>query len=204
MKTLTQIFDEPNLNKTVASDKGSYYTHPWSSENIAHNYTPIYDEIMTPYRHSKINFLEIGVGVGDSFRAFNEYFTDFTYYGIDVVDRTYLGNEKAKIFIGDANSQESLSSLKDNFPMFRFIIDDGGHADNLIINALGVYFPYLESGGYYILEDLHVVDKTEIYNLVDKKFQSKYLSQEQTDYINSNIDFCYFERDEKLCIIKKK
>jgi hypothetical protein len=93
--------------------------------------------------------------------------------------------------------------LKDK-PLFKFIIDDGVHEEEAIIKSLGTLFPHLESKGVYFIEDLHVVNKADLYKLREKNFESKYISQDKIDYINNNIENCYFSQDQKLCVIIKK
>lgn len=202
-KSLSEIFN------SAGSDKGTYFTHKDQTQNIAHNYTLIYEQQMESYRHKPINFLEIGIWSpyypGASVRAWTEYFTQVEYYGIDIVpDCKQLQNNKIHIDIVDQSSTEQLTEYIKNKPKFKFIIDDGCHEETAIITSLGVLFPQLESKGIYYIEDLHVVDKTQLYNLVYKNFNSTILTTDQLTYINNNIDWCNFTPDGKLCTIKKK
>lgn len=202
MKTLTEIFNNSG------GDKGSYFTHLGSTVNIAHNYTSIYEKIMDKHRYEKINLLEIGIWCpyfpGSSVKGWPEYFENAMYYGIDIVDCKKLESDRVKIDIVDQRSPESLSRFIKDKPKFKFIIDDGCHEEDAIIISLGFLFPMLENGGIYFIEDLHVVDKTNISKLINKTFTSKYITQDQINYINENIENCYFECNDKLLIIHKK
>jgi hypothetical protein len=201
-QTLTEIFNE------YGSDKGSYFTHVGSTINVAHNYTQIYDELMSPYRDKEINFLEIGIWSpyypGASIKSWTRYFSNINFYGLDIEDCRHLSNDKIKIFVGDQSNEEFLKNVVDVSPNYRFIIDDGAHTDLHIIKSLGHLFPKLESGGIYFIEDLHVVNKTELYKLIDKNFKSSLLDDEKLQYINDNIQSCYFTNNDKLCVIIKK
>ena len=200
--TLTNIFDEEG------GDKGSKFNHENKTENLAHNYTTVYDDVIGPHRNDKIDLLEIGLWCpyfpGSSVRAWSRYFTNATYYGIDIVDCTQLESDTAKIAIVDQKSEEQLSNYIKDKPKFKFIIDDGCHEEDAIAISLGTLFPQLESGGVYFIEDLHVVDKTRLFNLVNKTFTSDFISDEKVKYINDNIDKCYFTTGDKLCVIYKK
>tara|TARA_R110000787_G_scaffold45333_2_gene110552 strand:- start:6813 stop:7433 length:621 start_codon:yes stop_codon:yes gene_type:complete len=200
--TLTEIFDEEG------GDKGSYFTHKDSTENLAHNYTKVYDEVMSPFRDEEINLMEIGLWCpffpGSSVKAWSRYFSKATYYGVDIVDCTQLASEGVNIDIMDQRNEKQMSSYIKDKPKFKFIIDDGCHEEDAIILSLGSLFPHLESGGMYFIEDLHVVDKTNLYNLVTNKFTSEYISEDKIKYINENVDRCYFSEDGKLCVIYKK
>jgi hypothetical protein len=201
-QTLTDVFNE------VGGDKGSYFAHVGSTENIAHNYAEVYDRIMKPYKDTPFNLLEIGLWCpffpGASVKAWPAYFEKVTYYGVDIVDCTHLASERVNIDIVDQRSESSITNYLQDKPKFKFIIDDGCHEEDAITISLGSLFPVLESGGVYFIEDLHVVDKSRLYNLMNKQFQSPYIDQDKLDYINNNIDKCYFENNGKLCIIHKK
>jgi len=201
-ESLTEIFNE------MGSDKGSYFTHKNSTTNIAHNYTSTYDEIMTPFRDENINFLEIGLWSpyypGASIKAWTKYFTKVKFYGIDIVDCRHLTNDNINISMLDQSNESELNEFIEGKPKFKFIIDDGGHTEHMIIKSLGTLFPHLESGGVYFIEDLHVVDKKNLYKLINKNFETNIISLDKIKYINENISSCYFTNNDKLCIIIKK
>lgn len=200
--TLTNIFDEEG------GDKGSKFNHTNSTENLAHNYATVYDDVIGPDRHNKINLLEIGLWCpyfpGSSVRAWSRYLTKGTYYGVDIVDCTHLSNKNTKISILDQKNEEHLDDYIKDKPKFDFIIDDGCHEEDAISISLGALFPQLKSGGVYFIEDLHVVDKTRLFDLVTKEFTSPYISKERVKYINDNITECKFLNNNKLCLIYKK
>jgi hypothetical protein len=200
--TLSEIFNEEG------GDKGSYFTHKNSTENISHNYTKVYDEIISPYRNDKINMLEIGLWCpyfpGASVRAWSRYLTAGTYYGIDIVDCKQLSKDRVIINIVDQKDEASINNFIKDKPKFKFIIDDGCHEEDAIIISLGNLFPQLENGGVYFIEDLHVVDKTNLFKLVDKTLSTDIISEDKVTYINENIEKCYFTEDGKMCVIYKK
>jgi hypothetical protein len=199
--TLTEIFDEEG------GDKGSHFTHVDSQENLAHNYTAVYDEYMGEYRDKNITMLEIGLWCpyfpGASVRAWSRYFSSVRYYGIDIVDCTKLSSENVFIDIVDQRNENDLNNYIKDKPKFKFIIDDGCHEEDAIVISLGNLFPHLESGGIYFIEDLHVVDKKNLLKLVTKSFVSDYISEDKSGYINNNIRECFFSDDGKMCIIHK-
>lgn len=201
-QTLTEVFNR------FGGDKGSYFTHANSYENIAHHYAEVYEEIMGSYRDHTFNLLEIGLWCpyfpGASVNAWPSYFTKVNYYGIDIVDCKHLESDNVKIDIVNQRSETSLSQYIQNKPKFQFIVDDGCHEEDAITISLGSLFPMLESGGVYFIEDLHVVNKSRLYDLVNKTFNSPYIDKDKLDYINNNIDKCYFRNNDKLCIIHKK
>jgi len=61
-------YEGPSLS-TTGTDKGT-----------EHSYDTVYEKIFAPYRNKGINLLEIGLYSGADLLAFNEYFTDATFY----------------------------------------------------------------------------------------------------------------------------
>jgi len=201
--TLSEIFNK------YGSDKGTYFTHVGQTQNIAHHYTWVYEQQFEKLRNEEFNLLEIGIWSpyypGASVRAWTEYFTKVNFYGIDIMeDCKQLSKDKVNIDIVDQTSEQALSEYIKDKPLFKVIIDDGCHEERAILISLGTLFPHLESGGFYYIEDLHVVDKSRLYNLFWKRMQTDCISQDKVDYIQSNMDWCSFSPDGKLLIIKKK
>tara|TARA_R110000824_G_scaffold274672_1_gene463405 strand:- start:8223 stop:8840 length:618 start_codon:yes stop_codon:yes gene_type:complete len=200
-KSLTQIFNEEG------GDKGSLFCHQNSTENIAHNYTAIYESYMDPYRDKSFSFLEIGLWCpyfpGASVRAWSRYFTEAEYYGIDIVDCAHLEGNRIHIDIIDQTSPAQLTSYIKEKKEFKFIIDDGVHEEEAITTSLGYLFPKLQSGGVYFIEDLHVVDISRLHRLVDRDFSTPFLPKKEVEYLNENIESCCFLAGEKMCVIRK-
>lgn len=200
-QTLTEIFD------AEGGDKGSFFCHVGTSENLAHKYTYIYEQYMEAYRDQQFNMLEIGVCCpffpGASLRSWYEYFPNARIFGLDIIDCSRFDNDRVKTFIVNQTSEIQLRRFLQDSPSFKFIIDDGCHDERAITISLGTLFPALESGGIYFIEDLHVVHKDNLLRLVDKKFTSPFIDQDKIDYINNHIAEAVFSQDQKMCIIKK-
>ena len=200
-KSLTQIFNEEG------GDKGSLFCHQNSTENIAHNYTSIYERYMDPVRDELFSILEIGLWCpyfpGASVRAWPRYFTQAEYYGIDIVDCSHLRGDRVNIDIVDQTSPAQLTSYIKEKKEFKFIIDDGVHEEEAITTSLGYLFPKLEDGGVYFIEDLHVVDIFRLQKLGDPDFTTPFLPPKEVEYLTEHIESCCFLAGEKMCVIKK-
>lgn len=125
------------------SDKSSSY----------HCYLELYDEHFSTYRGKNINFLEIGIHLGDSLNIFNEYFENATITAIDIQNMSHLQKKNIRIVHGDQSDRSLLKEFEDNF--YQIIIDDGSHKMEHQQVSFGVLFKKLKSGGLYIIEDLH-------------------------------------------------
>jgi hypothetical protein len=118
-----------------------------------HQFTFFYDKYFTRIREEKLNVLEIGVHNGSSIKMLEEYFKNSKIYGVDIVDKSYLNNNRIEIL---TLNQESISDLN-NFPKnLDIIIDDGGHTmKQQQLSFVNLFTNNLKSDGYYIIEDLH-------------------------------------------------
>lgn len=152
MKTLDQIAIAHGTDKATKHATG------------AHGYTPHYDRLFEPYRHSFIKVLEIGVGGGESIRTWLEYFENAEVYGVDIVHDTNPYNTAVAKEIpryifssGDQSSDIFWANFVGVFgPHFDIIIDDGGHYNDQIITTWCALWGALSPGGLYCIEDLGV------------------------------------------------
>ncbi len=202
MLTMTEIFD------SEGGDKGSFFCHVDTTENLAHGYTVVYEKYMESYRTEPINMLEIGICSpfypGASLRSWYRYLARAQIFGIDIVDCSKFQNDRVKTFIVDQTSEIQLRVFASHTPMFRFIIDDGCHDAKAILISLGSLFSRLESGGVYFIEDLHVADRTDLLKLTTRDLQSSHITREECEYINQNVADVMFTDDNKMCVITKK
>lgn len=150
IKTLDEICIE------TGTDKGT--DHPVKG----HGYAPYYDYLFHSLRRAPIKFLEIGVGGGESIRAWLAYFTAAKVFGIDKVQRTNPWNtpgespvDRYKFVQGDQTDETMWKCFQaDNGTDFDIIIDDGGHFSDQVITTYKGMWPALKSGGLYCIEDL--------------------------------------------------
>ena len=192
-----------------------------------HGYVKHYAKLFHEIKNNNIKILEIGVQEGWSHQMWHDYFPNGTIYGIDITPECKsIENDRIKIEIGD---QGDLNFLKDygsrNGP-FDIIIDDGSHMVLHQITSLNVFFPFLKSGGTYVIEDLHTsflpqclegantnfieyskqfANKVNTRGLLADNFANvekinKYYSY--LDYFEQNIDMVSFAKS--ICFITKQ
>ena len=201
------------INKKYGSDKGT------------HGYLNHYYEFFKDRRYENLKILEIGIFNGASLRLWKEFFPNSEIYGIDNQTKTDEGgafcsdqtikslNESGiKTFIADQSKKEDLEEfIKASGVNFDIIIDDGSHKQKDQQVALGSLFPYLNSKGIYIIEDLtlphyhctpkdgkiswgvHKQDLTDITShvlfgfIAEGKINSMYISEKDEEYLNTHI-----------------
>lgn len=111
------------------------------------HYYPIYTDHFSDIRNSSLSLLEIGVQDGSSIKYWRTEYPKWDVWGMDIDPRC----EGDQIIIGDQTNIDILNSFKP----FDIIIDDGGHTMNQQIVSFETLFPKLNSGGIYVIEDIH-------------------------------------------------
>jgi len=122
-----------------------------------HNYTEVYAKYFSPLREKPITFLEIGIFKGHSVKMWEDYFTSADLHFIDITDeRIEYSSDRSHYHYIDQSDIPSLRKFAKTIDGgFDIIIDDGGHTMNQQINSFKALFPFVKSGGIYIIEDLH-------------------------------------------------
>jgi hypothetical protein len=148
------------------SDKATVFTRTYAKP---HGYTPHLEVFFAPMREKPIRLLEIGVGGGESVRAWLHYFPNATIHGIDFVQDTNPWNspkekphERYSFCHGDQSCSTFWACYLANLGDLKFdiIIDDGSHLSPDIMKTFEVLWPKLNSGGIYEIEDLGVAPET--------------------------------------------
>ncbi|MBS7436567.1 class I SAM-dependent methyltransferase [Pseudomonas syringae] len=146
MKTRHSLMDIYAGHEGYVSDKWDIYLNT-------------YDRLFKNLETSAVSLLEIGIQNGGSLEIWSKLFSHFKIIvGCDInPDCAQLNyeSEKIKLLIGninDSNIQRQLDAISNEFDI---IIDDGSHTSSDIITSFFLLFPKLNTGGIYIIEDLH-------------------------------------------------
>jgi len=123
-----------------------------STKNIS-GFIELYEKYFSRFQKSEINILEIGVDEGHSLRIWREFFPKARICGIDILEKKFT-IENVEILKGDQSDFNFLGSLINKYKNFDIIIDDGSHQSKHIIKSFNFLFPYLNTNGIYVIEDL--------------------------------------------------
>lgn len=186
--TSQYIFNPPTTRKDPVEDSTNLTSlgKKYGTDKAArHNYTGrVYTPIFGPYRTEPIHILEIGAGkVGGSHKMWKKYFTKGEVY---CMDPFFLPDQEVTIEELDEwgvhvirgnqlNRADLLRAATASPEGYDFIVDDAAHMLDAIQLSLGVLFPYLKSGGTYIVEDLATAER-------------RGGDQEKIDSTNANLD----------------
>lgn len=127
-----------------------------------HDYCRFYEQFFEPLRDQPIKFLEIGVGGGESIRAWLEYFPNAKIFGLDFVQHTNPWNtprsgvhERYTFVHGDQTDEVMWKCLAADYGGdWDVVMDDGGHHNDQVIISFNALWPALKSRGLYCVEDL--------------------------------------------------
>jgi len=114
-----------------------------------------YNHTFTPYKHSDIKLLEIGVRYGGSIQLWHDFFTNANIFGVDSGDEAITDINGCTIINEDAYNIDVINSLPSDFD---FIIDDGPHTLSSQINFICLYRDKIKKGGHLIIEDIQGYD----------------------------------------------
>jgi hypothetical protein len=112
-----------------------------------------------------LNLLEIGLNRDNSsdvpsLKMFRDYFANRIHLtGFDINPDFLKFSDIAQIVIGDQSKPEDLVKVKSK--RYHIIIDDGYHASRHQQTSLATLWDSVESGGCYVIEDLHYQPITE-------------------------------------------
>lgn len=183
--------------------------YPTDKCPYAHGFIEIYDRLFESERDSMERFFEIGILNGVSHLMWREYFPNAEIFGIDIKDYSAQSEGSGiETFVADQANRNDLKAFIDKYGgNFDVILDDGGHAMDHQQVSLGYLFPYVKSGGIFIIEDVHTslpdlypdpffeVAEDEMnttllmieYFIRTGKINSQYMTDEEIKYLEDNI-----------------
>lgn len=226
--------------KTI-SELAEYYKTDKKESADHHNYVVAYDKWFTPIRESVTDLLEIGIlkhprtdlfpFEGASLLMWADFFPNATINGADINDHRAMpkfGKNQIKIHLADQGNRDRLRTLLETEigkPQ-DIIIDDGSHWMHHQQISLATLFPYLKSGGIYVIEDLFTshppppfppmssqlspndtLTQDMLHEFVKTgHMSSMFMTDEEKRYLDENIKECNIEKgrhSEIVFIVKK-
>ena len=167
--------------------------------------------------------MEIGSFYGNASAAFFFYFKKANIFGADInPDMFVYKSKRIKTLFVDSSSNESIKrKIVDLDISFKVIIEDASHMLKDQIISLFMLFPKVESGGYFIIEELDFPEtredmrinqvfpdlKTILENIINKKnFNSPYIDEKSKNYFLNNFNYIKIHKGNmnEIAIIKKK
>lgn len=171
------------------------YRYGTDKATCGHGYTPLYEQYLGRWRDEPITLLELGVWKGDSILTWWEYFQQGIIFGVDRNLRECLitKDERRYLYQCDQANADTLERIARGAGGFDVIIDDASHISSKTIASFGILFPFLRSGGLYVIEDLQTSYDVESYG-EDEALANPNLSLAERPY--TAMGFCKRLADE--------
>ena len=216
-KTSNKVFNFSinDLFEYFNCDKGSNFQITENKRIKAHNYSVFYEKYFNKVKNEKFNFLELGSHEGKGIAAFYHFFPNAKLIGANInpFQMRYYSNRIEEVYI-DVSSKKILQNFTNYFDnRFQIIIDDASHNLRDILITLPILFKKLNSGGFYVIEDINQFDvfknlnptrekltpiKILKYMQENKSFDSDFISKDDVNYLKENIAEYHFEKGEMV------
>jgi hypothetical protein len=139
-----------------------------SDKNTVHSYLPLYQKLLINKKETAKNVLEVGIYMGGSIKLWNDFFTNATVHGLDIMNIHHVWDElknKNNIVLHTSTNaydnhyfnQTFLNKIK-----FDFMLDDGPHTLESMKQFIRLYSQVMTDDGILIIEDVQEWDWIEI------------------------------------------
>ncbi|MDR1608799.1 MAG: class I SAM-dependent methyltransferase [Deltaproteobacteria bacterium] len=182
----------------LLDDLGHRYKTDKRSGQRGHDFLRKYEFFLRPFKDLEFTLLELGVYKGASLRMWADYFPQAKIVGVDNEPQTVAAeSERIQVILGDLAQLDFLQSLTAIEPSV--IIDDASHWWPDQLRAFFALYPYLETGGVYIMEDIHTS-----FPPLDSLFKANFhtppfvILQKLAEYLTGNEKPCPILKDQNI------
>jgi predicted O-methyltransferase YrrM len=113
-----------------------------------------YAQVFSLMPRPPARILEIGVKGGVSLELWKAVFPRAQIVGADIKLLSRALPEGITLVEADQSRPETIAALGEYFGPFDFVVDDGSHIGEHMINSLVALLPHLNAGSVYVLEDI--------------------------------------------------
>jgi cephalosporin hydroxylase len=150
-----------------------------TDKDTVHSYLPLYQKLLINKKETAKNVLEIGIYHGGSIKLWNDFFTNATVYGLDIIHMNDVWEgikNKEKIILHTStdayNNDFFTTHLLNKNIKFDFMLDDGPHTLESMKQFIRLYSQIMTDDGILIIEDVqHVQWANELVMEVPKELR---------------------------------
>ena len=148
LKKKNQFFG--NYSDWINRDEKANYDY-----QLGNGYSEIYEKYFYRLRENKNNLLEIGVANGHSSASFYNFFHNSIIYCLDSKPKSKFFYSGARLNYIQSNifDKNKINKFLDKKLTFDIIIDDSQHDQHAALVNLKNFLPFLNIGGFYVIED---------------------------------------------------
>ena len=183
-----------------------------------HNYTTIYDALLSKWRRRPLRVFELGLGSNSSQFAFNmwahgipgaslrgwrEYFPHASIFGADIDHDALFQDDRIRTFYCDQLDPKVIRNMwtePDLHEGMDLIIDDGLHTFAGNFTFLTESLAHLRPGGFFVVEDITADAVPEWRNAISVDFAAKFPRHE---FILLRLPNRYNCQDNNLLIVHR-
>lgn len=132
-----------------------------TDKNTTHSYLPLYDKLLRSKKETATRVLEVGIYQGGSIKLWHDYFKGAIVYGLDImnINDVYDGiknNEQIVLYtsINAYDYEFFKTTFLDKNLKFDFLLDDGPHSFESMVNFVKLYSQIMADDGILIIEDV--------------------------------------------------
>jgi len=136
-----------------------------TDKNTIHSYLPLYQKLLRKKRKTAKNVLEVGISRGGSIKLWHDFFTNAKIYGLDTINSYEVWNaikNKDRIILHTYTDAYNIEIFTSNFLnkniKFDFMLDDGPHTLESMIQFIKLYSQLMTDDGILIIEDVQSWD----------------------------------------------
>lgn len=131
-----------------------------SDKSARHNYHEVYSALFNR-REFVDNILEIGIYLGGSLRSWKILFENSDILGLDYERNFFIQEDRIQCMYVD---QRDIRTFYDVYKSvggktYDFIVDDGCHNPIETLTTFNAALPWLNKGGWFIVEDIRLADE---------------------------------------------
>jgi hypothetical protein len=144
-----------------------------TDKNTTHSYIDLYQKLLVGKKETAVNVLEIGIGDnpshptvtnGGSIQLWHDFFTNATVHALDIkvpseVWDNIKNNDRIILYLGTDCYDENFFKEKilDKNIKFDFMLDDGPHTLESMIQFIKLYSQVMAEDGILIVEDVQSI-----------------------------------------------
>ena len=182
-----------------------------TDKNTVHSYLDLYQKLLVNKKYTAKNILEVGIGDGNqgisdggSIQLWHDFFPNATIYALDIkpiysVWDGIKNNTRIVLHTScDAYNEHIFNSLFNTTIKFDFMLDDGPHSLESMIQFIRLYTQLMTDDGLLIIEDVQSWDWIETLKYAVPQELQEYIHVYDLRHIKNRHDDIVFTINKGL------
>ena len=174
-----------------------------TDKNTIHSYLPLYQKLLRKKKKTAKNVLEVGISRGGSIKLWHDFFTNANIYGLDIINSYEVWDaikNKDRIILHTYTDAYNIEIFTINFLnkniKFDFMLDDGPHTLESMIQFIKLYSQIMTSDGILIIEDVQSWDWISILKNEVPENLKKFIKVYDLRHVKGRYDDIVFTIDK--------